>query len=107
IGKDLAGMTGYACVTCHAIGEAPALAAFEVLGINFALAHQRLRPGYFHQWMQNPTRMVADTKMPKYTNDDGSGLRPDILEGDSAKQFEAIRAYLQTVSKKTTQPTKD
>ncbi|MDB4323431.1 c-type cytochrome [Akkermansiaceae bacterium] len=107
IGKDLAGMTGYACVTCHAIGEAPALAAFEVQGINFALAHQRLRPGYFHQWMQNPTRMVADTKMPKYTNDDGSGLRPDILEGDSAKQFEAIRAYLQTVSKKTTQPTKD
>ena len=98
IGKELAGMTGYACVTCHAIGETPALAAFEVQGINFALAHQRLRPGYFHQWMQNPTRIVEDTKMPKYTNDDGTGLRPDILEGDSAKQFEAIRAYLKSLN---------
>lgn len=99
VGKSLAAMTGYACVTCHAIGDSPALAAFEVQGINFALAHQRLRPGYFHQWMQNPTRMVPDTKMPKYTNDDGSGLRPDILGGDSKKQFEAIRAYFQSLGK--------
>ncbi len=104
IGRKLVGMTGYACLTCHALGESPALAAFEVQGINFDLAHQRLRPSYFHQWMQNPTRLVPDTKMPKYTNDDGSGLRPDILNGDSAKQFEAIRAYLQSVNKKTTQP---
>ena len=93
-------ITGYACVTCHAIGETPALAAFEVQGINFGLAHQRLRPDYFHQWMQSPIRVISDTKMPKYTNDDGSGLRPNLLGGDSAKQFEAIRAYLQTISSK-------
>ncbi|MGJ8695948.1 MAG: hypothetical protein ACSHYF_06490 [Verrucomicrobiaceae bacterium] len=100
IGKDLVGMTGYACVTCHAIGDAPALAAFEVQGINFALSHHRLRPGYFHQWMQNPTRMVPDTKMPKYTNDDGSAFKPELLGGDSAKQFEAIRAFIQSASSK-------
>jgi len=100
IGKNLVAITGYACVTCHAIGETPALAAFEVQGINFGLAHQRLRPDYFHQWMQSPIRMISDTKMPKYTNDDGSGLRPNLLGGDSAKQFEAIRAYLQTISSK-------
>ncbi|MEN8693855.1 MAG: c-type cytochrome [Akkermansiaceae bacterium] len=98
-GKMLAGMTGYACVTCHAIGEAPALAAFEVQGINFALAHERLRSDYFLQWMHHPTRMVPDTKMPKYTNDDGSALRPDILEGDSKKQFQAIEAYFQSLTK--------
>ena len=98
-GKMLAGMTGYACVTCHAIDEAPALAAFEVQGINFALAHERLRSDYFLQWMHNPTRMVPDTKMPKYTNDDGSALRPNVLEGDSRKQFQAIRAYFQSLTK--------
>jgi hypothetical protein len=93
-------MTGYACVTCHAINEKPALAAFEVQGINFGITHERLRPGYFHQWMFNPARLVPDTKMPRYTNpDDGAALRPDILEGDSQKQFEAIRQYIQSVGK--------
>lgn len=98
-GKMLVGMTGYACVTCHAIGEEPAKAAFEVQGINFALAHERLRSDYFLQWMYNPTRIVPGTKMPKYTNDDGSAPRSDILEGDSKKQFEAIEAYFQSLTK--------
>ncbi len=98
-GEQLVSMTGYACVTCHGIGEKPPLAAFEVQGINFDLTHHRLRADYFHQWMHNPSRLVPDTKMPKYTNDDGTGLRNDLLEGDSRKQFEAIRAYLGSVAK--------
>ena len=100
IGEQLVGMTGYACVTCHAINDKPALAAFEVQGINFGQTHNRLRPGYYHQWMFNPARLVPDTKMPRYTNpDDGTGLRSDILEGDSQKQFEAVRRYIQSISK--------
>jgi mono/diheme cytochrome c family protein len=99
-GEKLVGMTGYACVTCHAINDKKALAAFEVKGINFGLTHQRLREDYFHQWMFNPLRLVPDTKMPRYTNpDDGTGLRADILEGDSKKQFEAIWEYLKSVDK--------
>jgi len=98
-GETLIGMNGYACITCHAVGDKPALAAFEVQGINFALSHARLREDYFHQWMHNPARLVPDTKMPKYTNEDGSALRGDILEGDSRKQFEAIRAYLRTLTR--------
>ena len=50
--------------------------------------------------MFNPARMVPNTKMPRYTNpDDGTGLRTDLLEGDAQKQFEAIRAYLQSLQK--------
>lgn len=102
VGEQLVSMTGYACVTCHAINDKPALAAFEVQGINFGITHERLRPGYFHQWMFNPARLVPDTKMPRYTNpDDGAALRPDILDGDSQKQFEAIRRYIQSVGKVT------
>ncbi len=100
IGGQLVGMTGYACVACHAINDKPALAAFEVQGINFGFTHNRLRPGYYHQWMFNPARLVPDTKMPRYTNpDDGTGLRSDILDGDSYKQFEAVRKYIQSISK--------
>jgi cytochrome c2 len=100
IGKKLVGVNGYACVTCHAINDQKAIAAFEVQGINFGLTHQRLRNDYYHQWMFNPARLVPDTKMPRYTNpDDGSGLNPEILEGDSRKQFEAIWQYLKSVEK--------
>ncbi|MFT6498962.1 MAG: hypothetical protein ACJAT6_001098 [Akkermansiaceae bacterium] len=50
--------------------------------------------------MFNPARLVPDTKMPRYTNpDDGTGLRPDILNGDSQKQFEAVRHYIQSIAK--------
>lgn len=96
-GKKLVGVNGYACVTCHAIKDQDAIAAFEVKGINFALTHDRLRPDYYHQWMFNPARLVPDTKMPRYTNPDGSTLRPDILDGDSQKQFEAIWEYLKAL----------
>jgi len=100
LGENLVGMTGYACVTCHAINDKKALAAFEVQGINFGLTYNRLRPDFYHQWMFNPARLVPDTKMPRYTNpDDGTGLRPDILDGDSKKQFEAIWQYFQSVKK--------
>ncbi len=99
LGEKVASMSGYACVTCHAQNEKPAVAAFEVQGINFGQIHQRLRPSYYHQWMYNPARLVPNTKMPRYTNEDGTGLRADILDGDSKKQFEAIRAYLQSLQK--------
>ncbi len=100
-GEQLISMQGYACVTCHGVGDKPALAAFEVQGINFAKTHHRLRGDYYFQWMHHPARLVPDTKMPRYTNEDGSGLRADLLDGDSKKQFQAIRAYLSTISEKS------
>lgn len=96
-GEMLVSMTGYACVTCHAVGDKELMPTFEVKGINFALTPHRLRDDYYFRWMHNPARLVPGTKMPKYTNDDGTAVRPDILGGNSRKQFEAIRAYLDTI----------
>lgn len=96
-GKTLVGMEGYACTTCHAVGAQPALAAFEVQGINFALTPHRLREGYYYQWMHDPQRLQPGTKMPRYTNPDGSALRPEILDGDSRAQFRAIWAYFESL----------
>lgn len=98
-GAEIISLKGYACVTCHAVGDTKPLAAFEVLGINFDQTHRRLRPAYFHRWLQNPYRVVPDTKMPKYTQPDGAGLRNDILDGDSKKQFDAIWEYFKTLDK--------
>lgn len=93
-GRMIAGQTGLACVLCHGVNDMKPLAAFEVQGINFDQCHQRLRPEYFYRWMHNPSRLDPDTKMPRYTQEDGSALRPDILEGDAEKQFEALWHYL-------------
>lgn len=93
-GHTIAGQTGMACILCHAINDAKPLAAFEVQGIAFDQVHQRLRPEYFYRWMHNPTRVTPDTKMPRYTQEDGSSIRPDILDGDAQKQFQALWHYL-------------
>ena len=91
IGKTL--VTNYACNGCHGINDQKP-AAFEVQGINFGMVHDRLRPGYFHEWMDNPLRLVPETKMPQYP------AFPGVLDDDKAKQFEAIRQYIQSVNKK-------
>ena len=93
-GHILAGQTGLACIICHGVNDTKPLAAFEVQGIDLDQAHQRLRPEYFHRWMPNPLRITPDSKMPRYTLGDGSALRPDILNGDAKKQFQALWHYL-------------
>ena len=50
-GATIAGMTGYACVTCHANGEIPAVQAFEGQGPNLQVSGERLRPGFYHSWI--------------------------------------------------------
>ena len=91
IGKTL--VTNYACIGCHGINDQKPQ-AFEVQAINFGMTHGRLRTGYYHQWMANPARLVPETKMPDYP------AFPGVLDDDEQKQFEAIRAYIQSVWKK-------
>ena len=94
IGKKLVSIEGLACITCHGAAELPPLASFEVIGINFAQTNKRLQPEYFYRWLRNPHRIDPNSRMPRYTADDGSALRQDILDGDAQKQFEAIWEYL-------------
>lgn len=93
IGHSLVGSTGFGCNTCHAIGDEKATAAFEVEGINFNLVPDRIRADYYHRWMDNPKSVTPATKMPSYSKD-GKSQRGDVLEGDAAKQFEAIWQYI-------------
>lgn len=96
-GKEITALTGYACVTCHAAGETPALQAFEGQGPNLQLSSARLRPGYYRTWMFWPQRHAPLTIMPKYTVDKERALNETFYKGHADKQFEAIRHYLQTL----------
>jgi len=99
IGKKLIGPAGgFACIICHANGDQKALAAFEVEGINFNRVGNRLRSGFYHRWMENPTSITPDTKMPRYTLNNVSPLTD--YDKDANKQFEAIQEYLKSISEK-------
>jgi cytochrome c1 len=94
IGKKLVGSdVGFGCTTCHGVGPLKPTAAFEVEGINFQLVPDRLRPEYYHRWMDNPQLVNPGTKMPKYAEGNAS-QRTDILDGDASKQYDAIWQFL-------------
>lgn len=97
IGGELGGVTGYACIACHAAGDTPALAAFEGQGPNLRLAGERLREDYYHRWMHWPQRVIPSTIMPKYTSVKGTALNGTVLGGSSDAQFDAIWHWLQTL----------
>ncbi len=93
IGKKLVGADGFACTTCHGIGDVEPTAAFEVGAVNFNLVRERIREGYFYRWMDNPPAVVPGNKMPKYAEGNKS-QRTDILDGDAGKQYQAIWQWL-------------
>ena len=92
-GALLAGITGFSCGSCHAIGDQRAFAVFEGEGPNFRDAGMRLRREYFHLWMRSPMRQWPGTIMPTYASD-GSTPLTQFYSGDSARQFDAIHHYL-------------
>jgi len=97
IGKNLVGAEGFACTTCHGIGDKEPTAAFEVGAINFELVPKRLREDYYYRWMDHPAAVIPGNKMPRYAEGNES-QRGDILGGDASKQYEAIWEWLQSIT---------
>lgn len=97
VGQTIAGFTGYACASCHAVGSAPAIQAFEGQGPNLQLSGERLREDYYYGWMHWPQRFIPTTIMPKYTVDKKTAVNPNFFEGDAPKQFEALWQWMRTL----------
>ncbi len=96
VGKKLVGANGgFACNICHGVGAIKPLAAFEVEGINFDQVAHRLRPGYYHKWMENPQSITPTTKMPRYTTSNKSPF--PVYDKDAEKQFDAVMEYLKSL----------
>lgn len=98
IGEQLIGENGgFNCLQCHGVGEKNATAVFEAPGPNLAHVKERIRKDYYDRWLLHPTRIDPETKMPRFSNDDGMTPLTDLLEGKASEQFDAIWQYLQTV----------
>ncbi|MBX3463251.1 MAG: c-type cytochrome [Planctomycetes bacterium] len=85
---------GFGCVQCHAVGEQPAVQVFERAGIELLTARQRLRHEYYTRWLRDPTRLDAESRMPRYADAKGRTSLTEVLRGDAAAQFEAIWQHL-------------
>lgn len=94
-GQKLVGTVGgFSCVQCHAAGGVPATAPFEAPAIDFMYVTDRMRKDFYHRWMFNPIGLDPATKMPRFADDDNKTALTETLEGDGARQFEAIWQYL-------------
>ena len=99
IGEELIKTAGgFACVTCHGIGNQPATGGVLIESINFSKVTNRLRNEYYHRFMMNPQRIIEDTMMPRYTNDSGKTFLTNYYGGNAQKQFDAIWKYIQSIN---------
>jgi hypothetical protein len=72
---------------------------FEAPGINLGYTPERLRKGFYHRWVMHPLRIDPDTKMPRFSDDEGKTPLTDLYEGVAKEQFEAIWQHLRAVPK--------
>jgi mono/diheme cytochrome c family protein len=105
IGHRLVGVTdGFSCIACHNVGEQKALAGKDTATVNFACIAERLRPGYYWRYVQDPPHLLPGTMMPKFIAEDGTTQVKSVYNGDPQKQFTAIWNYLLSLPPPPAQP---
>jgi len=90
VGHDLVGSDGFKCIECHSFDG---LASLGEPGVDLSTTLDRIRPGWFQSWLLDPTGMRPGTRMPAYFASEHA-IFPDVLEGDSQRQVDAIWSYL-------------
>ncbi len=89
-GQQLAGDKNLSCVACHTYkGES----ATTLNGVELTSMTQRLQENWFHHYMRNPQQFHPTTIMPGFWPG-GKPTRPEILDGNTGKQIDAIWQYL-------------
>jgi mono/diheme cytochrome c family protein len=88
--RHLVGGNALGCIKCHTFAghRAEGIQAMELTKMP-----QRLRRDWYHRYMLNPQAVRVGTRMPAAWPD-GKTFYPDLLDGNTAKQIEAIWVYL-------------
>jgi mono/diheme cytochrome c family protein len=92
-GKLLASTEYFSCFSCHQQGDKKPEGPPEGWAPDLSLARTRLNPDWIVNWLENPQKLMPDTKMPAFF----PGGPDDVLGGNEAKQREALRDYLLTL----------
>jgi cytochrome c553 len=86
------------CITCHGVGKQKPTAVFEGQGLNLILSRSRMRYDHYMRWMMNPYRIIPNTIMPRFADEEGRTGLIDLLEGDAHRQFGSVWHYLRGIS---------
>ncbi|MBX9789480.1 MAG: c-type cytochrome [Pirellulales bacterium] len=89
-GRTLIGSRGFGCIKCHDVRGIP---SGGTRGPDLARITRRVRNDWFNHWMADPQRLEPGTRMPTVFLA-GKSPYAEILEGDPARQRDAMWAYL-------------
>ncbi len=91
LGCELVGDKGMNCITCHVFAgdRVGTMAAVDLIDSTT----QRLRREWFTHYVRDPVKFRAGTLMPQFFVD-GVSTRPNLGEGNAARQIDAIWYYL-------------
>jgi cytochrome c551/c552 len=81
------------CVKCHLVGDYAPPGNPKALAPQLERVHERLRPGYVHDWIANPKRFLPYTGMP-VNIPYGAPVSQDLYAGTSEQQLDALTDLL-------------
>lgn len=89
-GRTIVGKKALGCINCHAWGgrRLPGADGLDLLRMN-----ERLRPEWFHEFLKDPQVFKPRTRMPTGWPE-GKSFFPDIQNGETDRQIDAVWAYL-------------
>jgi cytochrome c2 len=94
-GKEL--FQSYQCALCHATREGQPLTS-DIIAPNLILTKERLRPEWIIEWLIDPQKLQAGTKMPNFFSfNEDSEYKPILGDRDAHAQYKmivALRDYL-------------
>jgi cytochrome c2 len=90
VGRRLVGAQAFGCIKCHTFAGRK---SSGIQAMSLTTMTRRLRPEWFHHYMQNPLVYRPGTRMPT-PFPDGKTTLPSILDGSVDKQARAMWAYL-------------
>jgi len=85
LGRSLAGTGGRNCISCHQMSGHDSLGP---QGMDLAKQHQRLRPGWFRDWLLRPLALRENTRMPQLWL---SGSEQDTVDVDAIRTWLSLR----------------
>ena len=81
------------CVKCHLLGDYAPPGNPKALAPQLERSHERLQPGYVHDWIANPKRFLPYTGMPVNVPF-GAPVSQDLYAGTSEQQLDALTDLL-------------
>lgn len=93
-GQSLAGFEGYSCVSCHIWkGQSMAEPDPGAIAPELTTVTRRIRRSWFDRWLEDPSRFQPGTPMPQIFKHGKPATLGHVLDGDAAKQKDALWAY--------------